>query len=118
MTNPNDSAIEVLARRRLELTAKRDETLAAIAQVDEALMTLLQPGEAALIDGQPIWVIQQGANRWNEQKAREVLPDEQLDAITSTEPHIDRAKAKQVLPPALFLECTVPDRPHVAKARR
>jgi hypothetical protein len=120
VTNTPDStaAIEALARRRLELTAKRDDITTAIAQVDEALMTLLQPGEAALIDGQPIWVVQQGANRWNEARARDVLPDELLDAITSTEPHIDRAKAKQVLPPALYVECCVPDRPHVAKARR
>lgn len=118
MTNPNDSALEVLARRRLELTARRDELTETIEQVDAALLTLLQPGEAALIDGEPVWIVAPGNRRWNDDKAREVLPETLIEAITVIEPRIDRKLAKQVLPPALYLECTVQNKPHIAKAGR
>ena len=117
MTNPNDSAIEVLARRRLELTAKRDDIDDSIAQVDAALMTLLQPGEAALIDGQPVWVVT-SQNRWSEAKAREVLPDVLIDSCTVTDTHLDAKVAKAQLPPDLYAKCTVSGKPFVRKAGR
>ena len=47
-------AIEVLARPRLELTAKRDELTAAIEQVDQHLLALLEPGQTVEVDGQPV----------------------------------------------------------------
>lgn len=118
MTNPNDSALEVLARRRLELTARREDIDASIAEVDAALMTLLQPGEAAQIDGEPVWIIQPGNRRWNEDKAREVLPEPLIDACTVTETHLDQKVAKGQLPPDLWIKCTVEGRPFVKKARR
>lgn len=120
MTNAPDStaAVEALARRRLELTARRDDITAAIDQVDEALMTLLQPGEAAQIDGDNIWVIRSGNRRFNPEKAREVLPETLINAITVTETHLDAKVAKEVLPPALYNEVCTEGRPFVAKAGR
>lgn len=118
MTNPNDSAVEVLARRRLELTARRDELTESIEQVDAALLTLLQPGEAALVDGEPVWIVAPGNRRWNDDKAREVLPETLIEAITVTEPRIDPKLAKGQLPPDLWTACTVAGRPFVKKAGR
>ncbi len=118
MTNPNDSVVEVLARRRLALTARRDDLTESIEQVDQALLTLLQPGEAATIDGEPVWVVQPGNRRWNDDKAREVLPETLIEAITVTEPRIDPKLAKGQLPPDLYSACTVAGRPFVKKAGR
>lgn len=118
MTNPNDSALEVLARRRLELTARRDELTETIEQVDAALMTLLQPGEAALIDGEPVWVVRSGNRRFNPDKAREVLPETLVASITVTETRLDAKTAKEILPPRLYDEVCTEGRPFVAKAKR
>lgn len=117
MTNPNDQALEVLARRRLELTARRDEIVDAISQVDTAIMTLLEPGEAATVDGNPVWIVQPGARRWNEDKAREVLPPMLLDACTITETRLDPKAAKAQLPPDLYAQCTVEGKPYVKRAK-
>lgn len=117
MTNPNDSAIEVLARRRLELTARREDLDASIAEVDAALLTLLEPGEAAAIDGEPVWVVT-AQNRWSEAKAREVLPPVLIDACTVTESHLDAKTAKAQLPPDLYRQCCAEGRPFVRKASR
>ena len=120
MTNDTstNASLEVLARRRLERTQRRDELTEAIAQVDAALTTLLAPGEAALIDGEPVWVLQPGNRRWNEDKAREVLPPPLIDACTVTETHLDAKTAKGQLPPDLYAACTVEGRPFVKKAGR
>ena len=107
-------AIEVLARRRLELTAKRDELTAAIEQVDQHLLALLEPGQTVDLDGQPVLAVRSGNRTWNDAKAREVLPEQLLDSITVTEPRLDRARAKELLPPALYLQCTTEGRPYVA----
>jgi len=109
-------AIEVLARRRLELTHQRDKLTEAIEQVDQHLLTLLQPGETVAIDGEPAIAVRAGNRTWNERKAREVLPEQLLEAITVTEPRLDRTLAKEMLPPALYAECTTEGRPYVAKA--
>ena len=116
MTNPNDTAIEVLARRRLELTARRDEIVEAIKQVDSAMLTLLQPGEAATVDGQPVWVVRSGNRRFSEDKAREVLPETLVESITVTETHLSGKVAKEILPPALYASACTTGRPFVAKA--
>ena len=109
-------AIEVLARRRLELTEQRDSLTAAIEQVDQHLLTLLQPGQTIEVNGEPAWSVRSGNRTWNERKAREVLPEQLLEAITVTEPRLDRTLAKEMLPPALYAECTTEGRPYVAKA--
>ena len=116
MTNPNDSAVEVLARRRLELTAKRDEIVESIEQVDSALLTLLQPGEAAMIGDEPVWVVRSGNRRFSPDKAREVLPDTLVESITVTETRLDAKVAKEILPPALYAEVCTTGRPFVARA--
>lgn len=120
MTNDTstNASLEVLARRRLELTQRRDELTEAIAQVDAALMTLLAPGEAALIDGEPVWILRSGNRRFSADKAREVLPETLVAAITVTETHLDGKVAKEVLPPALYTEVCTEGRPFVAKAGR
>lgn len=118
MNTDTQPALEVLARRRLELTAKRDDIDQAIADVDRALMDLLAPGESALIDNQPVWTVRPGNRRWNEDKAREALPGHVLDSITVTETRLDPKVAREVLPPALYAQCTVDGKPFVAKAGR
>lgn len=120
MTNTPDTtaAVEVLARRRLELTARREDIDATIAEVDAALMTLLQPGEAALIDGQPVWTVRSGNRRFSADKAREALPEPLLEAITVTETRLDGKVAKDVLPPALYAQACTEGKPFVAKAGR
>lgn len=115
-TTDNAAAIEVLARRRLELTHQLDELKHAVAQVDAALMTMLQPGDHADIDGQPVWTIRAGNARFNEAKARDVLPQELVEAATVTETHLSKDRAREILPPALYAECCVAGRPFVAKA--
>lgn len=118
MTNTTDStaALDVLARRRIELVARRDDIAQAIADVDAALLVLLQPGETALVDGQPAWTVTAGNRRWNDDKARDVLPETLLDAITVTEPHIDPKTARGILPPDLYTACCTEGKPYVKKA--
>lgn len=121
MTNPptdKSTALEVLARRRLELTARREDLDATIAEVDAALMTLLEPGQSATIDGAPVWTLRHGNRRFNADKAREVLPETLIDAITVTETRLDSKVAKDVLPPALYVMACTEGKPFVAKAGR
>lgn len=120
MTNTPDTtaSVEVLARRRLELTARRDDIVEAIEQVDQALLTLLEPGEAAKIGDEVVWVVRSGNRRFSADKARAVLPDTLIEAITVTETRIDAKAAKEVLPPALYAEVCTEGRPFVAKAGR
>ena len=64
-----------------------------------------------------MWTVRRGARRFKAEKAREVLPAALIDAITVTEPTISMAKAKDVLPKVLYLECTVEGAPSIAAVR-
>ena len=113
----NAPMLEVLARRRLDLVEQREAITEAIARVDDELLRLLEPGEVAEVNGDAVWTVRRGARRFKAEKAREVLPAALIDAITVTEPTISMAKAKDVLPKVLYLECTVEGAPSIAAVR-
>lgn len=118
MSNTDNAAmLEVLARRRLDLVEQREAINEAIALVDDELLRLLEPGEVAEVNGNATWTVRRGARRFKADKAREVLPAALLDAITVTEPTISMEKAKDVLPPSIYISCCVEGKPTVAAVK-
>ena len=117
MMTDNTVAVEALAARRLDLKAQLEAIEADLKAVDAALLTLLEPGDVATFRGEPVWVVQRGAHRWNEAKAREVLPEVLIDAITVTKTTLDAKLAKAKLPPELYDSACVEGAPTIRAAK-
>lgn len=107
--------LEVLIRRRIDTVAQLDAIKEALASIDAAILTLVPTGTALEVDEEVVFRTQT-KRTFNEDKAREVLPAELVEAITVTEPRIDSKKAREVLPPALYEACLREGSTYVTKA--
>lgn len=111
--NTSDISLEALARERLAIMAQVEELEDRKKQIDATMMTMLDPGQVVEIDGAPVWRLQRGNHTFNVTKAREVLTEDMVAAITVTETKVSGAQAKQLLPPALYQACTVEGKPSI-----
>lgn len=109
MTNP----IEDLARERLQRIAEKERVDSRIAEIDALLIGAVEIGDIVTIDGAPVWRLHRGNHTFNVTKAREVLTEDMVAAITVTETKVSGAQAKQLLPPALYQACTVEGKPSI-----
>ena len=105
--------IEDLARERLRRIAEKERVESRIAEIDALLIGAVEVGDIVTIDGAPVWRLQRGNHTFNVTKAREVLTEDMVAAITVTETKVSGAQAKQLLPPALYQACTVEGKPSI-----
>lgn len=112
MTNQDSNEIEDLARERLQRIAEKERVDSRIAEIDALLIGAVEIGDIVTIDGAPVWRLR-GNHTFNVTKAREVLTEDMVAAITVTETKVSGAQAKQLLPPALYQACTVEGKPSI-----
>jgi hypothetical protein len=98
---------ELVGRLLLELDYKIDELTAKRKELAAELLDQLPVGETLTVDGQPIYEVRAGSARWNDTVAAEFLKDQPqiVEAISVTKTTLDRAKAKELLPPAFYRGC-------------
>ncbi len=113
----NRARLEALGRERLNAVYQRDEWAARVAQIDAEILSLAEPGDTIDVGGEPAYIIATGAHRWDEKRAREVLPDALVQMLTVTETKLDRKLAQAKLPPDLFRSCTIAGKPSIRPAK-
>lgn len=101
MTLTPDQLDKTVARY-LELDARRNEIVAEQDQIKIALRTQLEPGRHDTPSGQKVTISPN--RRFNADLAQSVIPAELLPLVMTET--IDSKKAKAVLPPALYNQCS------------
>lgn len=91
--------IAKLVQLLTELAAAAKRISEQEAALKATLRAAIQPGDTGLINGQPA-VRVTATRRFSETLARQALPPELFAQCLV--PKVDAAKAKQVLPPALY----------------
>ena len=102
-----DPILKGLVEDYLDALSGIDKHETTRKQLAEQILQRLQPGQR--FETQPgIGVrVQQPTRRWNDERAKEILTDEQWKAIQFPRPSAQIAKS--VLPGALFELCKLPD---------
>ena len=113
----NRARLEALARERLNAVYQRDEWDAKVKQIDAEILSLAEPGDTIDVGGEPAYIIATGAHRWDEKRAREVLPDALVQMLTVTETKLDRKLAQAKLPPDLYRQACVEGKPTIRAAK-
>ncbi len=116
-TTDNSTRLETLGRERLNAVYQRDEWAARVAQIDAEILALTEPGDTIDVGGEPAYIVTAGAHRWDEKKAREVLPDTLVQMLTVTETKLDRKLAQAKLPPDLYRQACVEGKPQIRAAK-
>jgi hypothetical protein len=116
-TTDNSTRLEALGRERLNAVYQRDEWDARVKQIDAEILALAEPGDTIDVGGEPAYIITAGAHRWDEKKAREVLPDTLVQMLTVTETKLDRKLAQAKLPPDLYRQACVEGKPQIRAAK-
>jgi hypothetical protein len=115
------------ARTLRENAATRARIDAEDAHAKEILAKVLTDGETGVdADGTPLVKMKPGNLVWNDEAAAANLPADVLPRVTVTEPahtievpertYVDKAKAKDVLAPALYRLCCKPNKSTVVIA--
>ena len=111
--------LEVLARQRLALKAQAEDIAARIAEIDAQIVDAVEVGGRVVIDGQPVFRVQQRAP-FDVDTARRVLPADVIAACTQTvtEERVDRRRL-EALATGLGVRdrCLKPGRPFVEGVR-
>jgi len=113
----NRARLEALGRERLNAVYQRDEWAARVAQIDAEILSLAEPGDTIDVGGEPAYIISHGAHRWDEKRAREVLPDALVQMLTVTETKLDRKLAQAKLPPDLYKSACTQGAPTIRPAK-
>lgn len=101
-----EDAILDAGLRLREALLRRAELDQIIDQCKAILLEHLTAGETGQTpNGQPVVTRKPGALVWDEKAAQAALPAELLLQLQTTETKIDRAKAKAILPPAVYALC-------------
>ncbi len=117
MTTDNRARLEALGRERLNAVYQRDEWAARVASIDAEILALAEPGDTIDVGGEPAYIITFGPHRWDEAKAREVLPETLVQMLTVTETKLDRKLAQAKLPPDLYKQACVEGKPQIRAAK-
>jgi len=116
-TTDNSTRLEALGRERLNAVYQRDEWDARVKQIDAEILALAEPGDTIDVGGEPAYIVTAGAHRWDEKKAREVLPETLVQMLTVTETKLDRKLAQAKLPPDLYRQACVEGKPQIRAAK-
>ena len=101
MTEP----LEVLARRRLALLEQRETIDAAIAAIDTQIVDAVEVGGAVDVGGKAAFRVQQ-RRTFDTERARQILPPALIEQATV--PTLDKQALKALIPPALLDACMKP----------
>ena len=106
------------AARELRTITREQKALAEREKTcKEILAKHLMPGEVGVDSetGEPLVQVYSGAQVWNEAEAVKNLPADILATltVTKTETHVDKERAQDILPPALYALCCKANKPSV-----